>query len=291
MAAATPLFDDVELVFVNDGSPDDSLEMALHCVERDRRVRVVDLSRNYGHHRAIIAGLEHAAGDIVFLIDCDLEEEPELLVPLYEALKAGNDVDVALGVQSSRKGYLIERIGGALAYTIINAMANDLRLQRNMLVARVMTRRFVDALVSHRETELVFAGLAASAGFRQVAVPVTKHHKGTSVYSLWRRFAMLIRGITAFSDRPLIYISWLGVFTLFVAGGQIAYETVAYFAYRTIPAGYTSVAISIWLLGGLILLSLGIIARYLAVVFAEVKQRPRYIVRAVYQREDVGKDP
>lgn len=286
MAAAEPLFDDIELIFVNDGSPDDSLELALRLVNCDPRVRVVDLSRNYGHHRAMIAGLEHTAGDLVFLIDCDLEEDPELLAPLYEALRSDPHADVAFGVQRSRKGNSVERIGGTLAYAIINAMANDLRLEPNMLVARVMTRRFVDALISHHETQFVFTGLAASAGFRQIGIPVTKHHKGTSAYSLWRRFSMLIQGITAFSDRPLTYISWLGVLVLFISIALVGFELVAYFVYQTIPPGYTSVAISIWFLGGLILLALGIIARYLAVVFAEVKQRPRYIVRAVHQRDN-----
>lgn len=289
LAAAAPFFDDVEIVLVNDGSPDDSLDVALRLAERDSRVRVVDLSRNYGHHRAMIAGLEHATGDLIFLVDCDLEEEPELLAPLYESLKGAPGVDVVYGVQKSRKGNFVERIGGSMAYTIINAMANDLRLEPNMLVARVMTRRFLDALISHRESEFVFTGLAASAGFRQIGIPVTKHHKGTSAYSLWRRFSMLIRGITAFSDRPLTYISWLGVFILIVSLALVAFEIVAYFVYRTIPAGYTSVAISIWFLGGLILLALGIIARYLAVVFSEVKHRPRYVVRSVYQRDDVVK--
>jgi putative glycosyltransferase len=288
LAAAAPLFDNVELVFVNDGSPDDSLDVALKLVERDPRVRVVDLSRNYGHHRAMIAGLEHASGDIVFLIDCDLEEDPELLAPLYEALRTDASVDAVFGVQISRKGHSVERIGGMLAYSLINAMANDLRLEPNMLVARVMTRRFVDALISHRESEFVFTGLAASAGFRQIGIPVTKHHKGTSVYSLWRRFSMLISGITAFSDRPLTYIAWLGVLVLIAAFALVAFEVVAFFVYRTIPPGYTSVAISIWFLGGLILLALGIIARYLAVVFAEVKHRPRYIVRALYRHDDAS---
>ena len=286
MAAAAKLFDSVELVFVNDGSPDDSLDIAIGISHRDGRVRVVDLSRNYGHHVAMLAGLEHASGELIFLVDCDLEERPELLEPLYAALTAGPNIDVAYGVQTSRKGHPIERIGGALAYSIINSMAGDLRLEPNMLVARIMTRRFVNAMLAHRETEVVFTGIAASAGFYQVGVPVMKLHKGSSVYTVRRRIAMLVRGITAFSDQPLIYISYLGTSILVASLAFIAVELFAYFFYRTIPQGYTSIAISIWFLGGLILLAIGIVARYLAIVFAEVKHRPRYIVRAIHRRDD-----
>ena len=285
LAAVSKSFANVELVFVNDGSPDDSLAVAIDLSRKDARVRVIDLSRNYGHHRAMIAGLEHARGNLVFLIDCDLEEPPEIFEDLYDTIMSAPDIDAAYGVQVRRKGRSVERLGGALAYSIINAMAGELHLEPNMLVARVMTRRFVDAMISHRETEVVFSGLVASAGFKQVGVPVHKLSKGSTVYSIRRRVSMLIRGITAFSDRPLIYISYLGVIILLASLVFITFQVVAYFFYRTVPEGYTSIAISIWFLGGLILLAIGIVAQYMAIIFAEVKHRPRYVVRAIHQQD------
>ena len=280
---ASALFERVEFVYVNDGSPDESLAVALELARTDPRVRIVDLSRNFGHHHAIVAGLEHASGGLVYLIDCDLEEEPEMLDALVAAMRADGTADVAYGIATARKGGFVERVGGALAYIVINAVAGTFRLQPNMLVARVMSRRYVDAFVAQPESEIVFSGLSANVGFRQLGVPVRKLSRGTTTYTFARRLIMLVRTLTAFSDRPLIWIAYLG-FTIVAASLAYAlYLTVAYFVYRSIPAGYTSLAVSVWFLGGMILFCMGIIAIYLSVIFIEVKRRPRYVVREVYE--------
>src|SRR3970040_1251802 len=134
-----------EVVFVNDGSPDDSLAVALRIRERDPRVRVVDLSRNFGHHRALMTGLAHARGELVFLIDCDLEEEPEWLLRFHETLQR-TGADVVYGVQSTRKGGLVERASGALFYLVLNRLLTP-PLPRNVITARLMTQRYVRALI------------------------------------------------------------------------------------------------------------------------------------------------
>jgi putative glycosyltransferase len=280
-AVADEQFVRVEFVYVNDGSPDESLSVALELQRHDRRIRIVDLTRNFGHHHAIVAGLEHARGDLVFLVDCDLEEEPEALVKLLDALRA-NDADVAFGVQITRKGGAIERWGGSLAYRLINSLSGDLQVPRNMLNSRVMTRRYLQCFLEHGESELVFSALAATTGFRQIAVPVRKHSKGTTTYDLGRRMQMFVKMTIAFSDRPLHYIAYLGLAILASSILYVSYLVFAYLFYRSVPVGYTSLAVSIWFLGGLILFSIGIVAIYLSVVFVEVKRRPRYLVRAIY---------
>ena len=121
-AAAQKITDDYEVIFVNDGSPDQSLDIAIALYEEDKRVRVIDLSRNFGHHKAIMTGLAHARSDLVFLLDCDLEEEPEWLEKFYDEFKT-SDADVVYGVQQTRKGAFFERITGILFYKMFNLLS------------------------------------------------------------------------------------------------------------------------------------------------------------------------
>ena len=120
---AGKIADDYEIIFVNDGSPDNSLDLAISFYERDDRVRVIDLSRNFGHHKAIMTGLSHAKGEVVFLIDCDLEEDPELLGKFYDELKC-SDADVIYGVQQARKGGFVEKISGNIFYWMFNLLSS-----------------------------------------------------------------------------------------------------------------------------------------------------------------------
>jgi putative glycosyltransferase len=143
MAAAAAHTNDVEMVMVNDGSPDASLDLALALHRTDPRVVVIDLARNFGHHKAMMTGLAHASGDLVFLIDSDLEEEPEDLAAFHERLAKG-DCDVVYGVQERRRGGFVERATGALFFTLAQALS-DQQIPRNNLAARLMTREYVRA--------------------------------------------------------------------------------------------------------------------------------------------------
>jgi putative glycosyltransferase len=286
-AAEAEHFERVEFVYVNDGSPDNSLGVALAIQSEDPRVRIVDLSRNFGHHFAIMAGLEHTRGNLVFLVDSDLEEPPEALSDLLQALRQEN-ADLAYGFQRKRKGGLVERFGGSLAFWLINALSGDLRWPRNMLLSRVMTQRYVRQFVGHTERAIVFPALSASAGFRQVAIPLVKYSKGSTTYSFRKRFKLLLSFITEFSNRPLHYIAYLGAAITTLSILYVIYLAINYFARRTVPEGYTSLAVSIWFLGGLILFSIGIVALYLSVIFVEVKGRPRYIVRNLYDSQSAS---
>jgi putative glycosyltransferase len=276
--------DDHELIFVNDGSPDDSLEIALELFRADPKVRVVDLSRNFGHHKAMMTGLSYASGDCIFLIDCDLEEDPELLSTFYAVLENNADADVAFGVQERRKGNVFERGSGWLYFEVINLLSPE-PLPRNLIVARLMTRRYVQALIQYRESELVIAGLWLSAGFRQIPVTVTKHSKSTSTYGLRKKLSILVRSITSFSDKPLRYIANLGFVIFAIALLYSLALIVEYIVSGRVPPGYTSLIVSIWLLGGLIIFCIGIVAVYLSVVFVETKQRPYTIIRQVYDHK------
>jgi putative glycosyltransferase len=280
-AAAERITADYEIVFVNDGSPDESLAIALELHKADRHVCVVDLSRNFGHHKAMMTGLSYATGDLVFLIDCDLEEDPELLDKFYSVLEAQPDADVVFGVQERRKGGTFERVTGWVGFKVINALWPE-PLPNNLIVARLMTKRYVQALLRYRESELVIAGVWQAAGFRQIPVVVEKRSRPGSTYGFGKKVSLLVRSVVSFSDRPLRYIANLGFIIFAVAVLYSLALIIEYIVSGRVPQGYTSLIVSVWLLGGLIILCIGIVAIYLSVVFVETKNRPYTIVREVY---------
>jgi len=194
MSAAEAQADEVELIMVNDGSPDASLELALALHRNDARVVIVDLARNFGHHKAMMTGLSYASGDLVFLIDSDLEEPPELLAKMHQRFDQG-DCDVVYGVQQTRRGSLLERVSGAVFFSLAN-MLSDQRLPRNLVTARLMTRDYVRALARHRDRAFQISHLFQLSGFRQVALVIEKLSHSPTNYSVSRRIAMAVQYIT-----------------------------------------------------------------------------------------------
>jgi len=274
--------EDYEIVLVNDGSPDDSLKRAVALAEEDTHVVVVDLSRNFGHHKAMMTGLEYAMGDWVFLIDSDLEEEPEWLSH-FSRIMDSEQADVVFGVQLSRKGGLLERWSGELYYTIFNWLSS-IDHPRNITTARLMTRRYVNALLQFRERELVISCLWVITGFKQCQYPVKKHGSSTTTYGLARKLAHVANSITSFSEVPLRLIFYLGAF---IFACSLLYTAILVFnrIFLSHPVdGWTSVMVSIWLLGGMVVSFVGVLGIYLSKIFSETKQRPYTIVREVYGR-------
>ena len=281
-AAAEGVATNFEIVLVNDGSPDDSLQKAISLCRNDKRIKVIDLSRNFGHHKAIMTGLAHACGDLVFLVDSDLEEEPELLEAFYLRLKETN-ADVVFGVQQKRKGGLLERAGGAIFYEIFNVLSTH-SIPRNAITARLMSRKYVRALVEYREREMMIAGLWTLTGFNQVPLPVRKFQRSGSTYTFRRKVGQLVNAITSFSSKPLEMIFYLGCAILFLSTIAALAIIIGRLVFGTLLLGWPSLIVSIWLLGGLTIFCLGVIGIYLSKIFIEVKQRPYTIVKDVYAR-------
>jgi putative glycosyltransferase len=278
--AARALTDDYEIVFVNDGSPDDALTRAVALQRRDPRTRVIDLSRNFGHHKAMMTGLEHATGDLIFLVDSDLEEDPAWLSRFHDELVRTN-ADVIYGVQNSRKGGWLERVTGTLFYLSFNAMLEH-PIPRNVVTARLMTRRYVAALVRHRDREVCMAALWVMTGFDQQGMLVEKKSRPGSTYGLRKRISVLVNSVTSFSNRPLIYIFYLGCGIMGLAAASGAYLIARALVLGSGVPGWPSLIVSIWFLGGLTIFCLGVIGVYLAKVFTETKERPYTVVRAEY---------
>jgi putative glycosyltransferase len=283
VAAAALLTTDVEVVFVNDGSPDASLAVAVELHGADPRVRVVDLSRNFGHHRAMMTGLAHARGDLVFLIDCDLEEDPALVGRFHAELQQSG-ADVVYGFQERRQGGLFKRWSGGVFYRVFNFLA-DTKWPPNLCTVRLMTRRYVDSLLTYQERETSIAGLWALTGYEQRGLPIVRSARRASTYTIARRLKIFIDAVTSFSDRPLILVFYLGLLISGVAGVAATYLVVRRLFFGTLLAGWPSVIVSIWLLGGLILFCLGLLGIYLSRIFLETKQRPYTIVRRLYGRD------
>jgi putative glycosyltransferase len=273
---------DVEFVLVNDGSPDASLAVALELRRQDPRIVVVDLSRNFGHHKAMMTGLMHARGELVFLIDCDLEEPPEVLETFYSELKRA-PADVIFGQQQTRRGGLFERFSGACFYRVLNWLS-AYPLPKNALTARLMTRRYVENLVLHREREIFIPGLWSITGFEQRAVEVSKASKGKTTYTFAKKMSLTMNAITSFSNKPLVYIAYLGLSISALAMISAAYLVIRRLFFGDYLEGWPSLIVSIWLLGGLTILCLGVIAIYLSKIFTESKQRPYTIIREIHGR-------
>jgi putative glycosyltransferase len=276
---------DYEIVFVDDGSPDNALEVALGVAKRDHHVLVVELSKNFGHHKAMMTGLGQATGDLVFLIDVDLEEPPEVLGEFYRLLTE-KSVDIVFGIQQERHGTWFQRVTGEAFYHLYNLLSSNV-IPRNQLRARLMTRRYVDALLRHKEQLFMIEILCNLTGFKQIAFPMNKTgYKGITSYTLARRIRLFINGITMSSNRPLIYIGYIGALIVILAAIYTLFVLIEYLLGVATPDGWTSLIISTWFLGGLTIFSLGIIATYLSVMFEEVKSRPYSIIAKVHRVPD-----
>uniref|UniRef100_UPI00404720C1 glycosyltransferase family 2 protein n=1 Tax=Polynucleobacter sp. TaxID=2029855 RepID=UPI00404720C1 len=273
--------DDYEIVLVNDGSPDNSLELAVQLTEADSHVVLIDLSRNFGHHKAMMTGLAASGGDHVFLIDSDLEEDPEWLFPFEEQMRK-ESCDVVYGVQARRKGRAFEQFTGWFFYRLFRLLTG-LAQPDNIVTARLMSLRYVKALVAHQERELNIGGLWLETGYRQTHQTVHKHDTSSTTYSLAHKFSHLINAVTSFSNMPLVFILYAGFLISFSAALFIAYLLYRFFFVSTPPDGYTSLIASIWLFSGLIIFFVGIQGVYISKVYSEVKQRPYTIIRHVYR--------
>lgn len=272
-----------EIVFVNDGSPDGSRDLLLDACNRNPSIKLLDLSRNFGHHKAVVAGLAHTRGDLVFLIDCDLEVRPAELERFLQAMRQG-EPDVVYGVQDQRKGGPIERLGGGMFWHLFNHLSQT-AVPPNVLTERLMTRRYVDALLSLGDRNVFLGGMMYWAGFRQLGITVAKAQRaGRSTYSLRRRVSLLVEAVTSFSTVPLKLVLLAGLFiTVCALLGVIVLAVRKLLDPAAILMGYTSLMLAVVGMGGLVLTTLGILGLYISRIFTQTQNRPLYIVRDFYQ--------
>lgn len=273
--------EDYEIVLVNDGSPDTSLEIAMTLAKEDPHITVVDLSRNFGQHRAMLTGIEYARGEYIFAIDIDLEEDPELLRIFWDEMhKSG--VDHVYGVQKSRKGGWFERVSGQAYYRFFNWLSS-VKIPPNALMAKLMSRRFADTLLQYRERNIFLAGLIALCGYEQKGVECVKKSKGSTTYTLYRKLQQTINSITSFSTKPLYFIFVFGIIVSVLCALFAVYLLGRKLIWGDILAGWTSLMLLLCSVFGVLTALIGIIGVYIAKIFDEVKNRPYVTIRQVWR--------
>jgi putative glycosyltransferase len=231
-----------------------------------------------------MTGLAHARGDLVFLLDVDLEEEPEWLGLFHDTMTT-TQADVVYGVQDIRKGHLFERLSGALFYKSFNALL-DHPIPENIVTARLMTRRYVENLVLHRDREINLAALWMITGFHQVPVRISKGKRPGTTYTIGHRISVFVNAVTSYSNKPLVYIFYLGCAIMTISGvyGAVLVWRAATGRVGVGVPGWASLIVSIWFLGGVMVFSIGLVGVYLSKVFTETKERPYTVIRAEYDR-------
>jgi glycosyltransferase involved in cell wall biosynthesis len=267
-----------ELVFVNDGSTDGTLAFVSNLRDRDPRIAIVDLSRNFGKEIAMTAGLHHARGDAVIVIDADLQDPPELVPELLRRWQEG--FDAVYAKRNAREGEtLLKKTTAALFYRLIQHVSR-VKIPEDVGDFRLLSRRAVDALAQLPEQHRFMKGLFAWIGFRQCAVPYRRDSRlaGTTKWNYWRLWNFAIEGITSFTIAPLTIATYFGLFIALVAFAYGLYILVRTLFYGNPVAGYPSLLVIVLFLGGAQLLALGVLGEYLGRMFNETKRRPLYFL-------------
>lgn len=277
-----------ECVCVNDGSRDDTLSALMALQDQDSRVRVIDLSRNFGKEAALTAGLDHARGEAAIPLDADLQDPPELIPELVARWRAGYDVVNA--VRLSREGEsLLKRASAHAFYRVFNRVTK-VPIPEDTGDFRLLSRPVLDALRQLPERRRFMKGLFAWVGFRTTSVSYHRapRQAGQTTWSYVRLWRFALDGILSFSDAPLRIASYLG---LVVSALSLLYALdllVQTLLFGNPVKGYPSLMVAILFLGGVQLLALGIIGEYLARAYDEGKGRPVYIIRKTFRRNEVG---
>jgi glycosyltransferase involved in cell wall biosynthesis len=268
-----------EMVFVDDGSRDDTLARLLALVERDPRVRVVELSRNFGKEAAMTAGIDQARGAAVIPMDADLQDPPELIVQMIAEWHAGAEVVLARRVDRSSDS-LLKRSSAALFYRLHNRLSS-ITVPEDVGDFRLIDRVVVDALARLPERHRFMKGLFAWVGFRTAVVDYARPARvaGSSKFSGWKLWNFALEGITSFSTAPLkiwTYVGATGALLTFVYATFIVIRTALYGV--DVP-GYASLLVAVLFLGSLQLISVGLLGEYIGRIYMETKGRPTYLVR------------
>ncbi len=270
---------ELEFLFVNDGSTDRSLQILLDLREGDSRVKILQFSRNFGHQTAVTAGVDHAMGELVVIIDADLQDPPGVILDMLAKWREG--FKVVYGVRGERKGESAFKLLTAKVFYRLLSKLSDVKIPLDTGDFRLMDRTVVEALRELREESRYIRGMVSWLGFRQTGVEYSRDPRfaGETKYPLRKMIRFALNGITSFSEKPLIFSAWFGfvvtllgfAFLLFVIIGKIRNPAQSI-------GGWTSLISVVLFFGGIQLLSLGVLGQYIGRIYREVKRRPLYIL-------------
>ena len=277
----SPVIPDYQIVYVNDGSTDGTYQLLREMQRSDARIKVIDLARNFGHQIAVSAGLAYADGAAVALIDADLQDPPEVLLQMVHLWEQG--YEVVFGIRKTRSGESWFKLKTAdWFYRILNLLS-DTEIPRDTGDFRLLDRKAVDALLRMPERDRMLRGLSSWIGFRRYGLEYERLPRlaGVTKYPLHKMMRLALDGILSFSVVPLRLVSILGVATAGISVLGISYALVLRLFTRIWVPGWTLLFIGMLFIGGLQMLSLGIVGEYIGRIYTEAKQRPLYLVREV----------
>jgi glycosyltransferase involved in cell wall biosynthesis len=272
-------YPDYEILLVDDGSADNTLEIIQRLSEQHDKVKYLSFSRNFGHQMALKAGLDHATGDCVICMDADLQHPPELIDQMIGKWKEGYDVVYTVREDGTNVPFL-KKGTARLFYTFINRISN-IKLDRGVADFRLLDRSVVEVFRNINESSLFIRGLVSWVGFKQCAIKYLPENRfsGESKYSYGRMVSFALDGITSFSVKPLHLATLFGMAVSLLSFLYGLFAIFMHFFTNRVISGWTSVIVSVLFIGGLQLLMLGILGEYLGKLFIESKKRPIYIIR------------
>lgn len=276
-----------ELVLVNDGSRDNTWEEIIKAGKKDKNILGVHFSRNFGKEAAVFAGLAQATGDVVAVMDCDLQHPPETLVEMYHLWEQGYEVIEGVKKSRGKEGFLHKKSAGFFYGIMSKATKVDMQ---NASDFKMMDRKAVESILAMPERNMFFRATSSWVGFKTsyVKFEVQEREAGESKWSAWSLVKYAFTNIVAFTTLPLQFVTVGGVLCFIGSLALIVYSLVQYFTGHAV-AGYTTTIMVVLLLGSAMMMSLGIIGYYIAKIYEEVKRRPRYIVsRIIRGSEDVS---
>jgi glycosyltransferase involved in cell wall biosynthesis len=278
-----------EIIYVNDGSIDNSLTIMRNLRESDPRIAIIDLSRNFGKEIAMTAGLDHASGDAVVIIDADLQHPPELIPKMLTNWKDGYDIVYA--TMASRVGENVIKRAAKYAYYRLVRSISSVNIPENAGDYRLLSRKAVDSVKALKEKHRFMKGLFSWIGYPQISISYQpdRRHAGRTKWSFFDLWNLAIEGITSFTVVPLKMATYIGILTAFVAFAYAMYIIFKKLMFGEPVPGYPSIMVMILFLGGIQLITIGIIGEYLGRVFIETKQRPLYILKT-YEPSNSSKE-
>ncbi|MBP7166628.1 MAG: glycosyltransferase family 2 protein [Bacteroidia bacterium] len=275
---AASITNDYELIFINDGSRDNSLQMIVSMAVSDQHVRYINFSRNFGHQIAVTAGIDHCSGEAVAIIDADLQDPPELIVELYNKMKEGYQVVYARRRSRSGESFM-KKFTAKMFYRIL-AKITSIKIPVDTGDFRIMHRKIIDVLKQMPEQQKYLRGQIAWAGFKQTYILYDRdeRHAGSTGYTYKKMIRFALDGITGFSNLPLKFATIAGFIVSGVTFLVSLYALYARFIAKDYVPGWTSLILAVLFIGGVQLISIGIIGEYMSRMSANVRNRPLYIV-------------
>lgn len=274
----TPKYE-FEVIFVNDGSQDKTLEILEEIAQKEKRLKILSFSRNFGHQAAVTAGIKYVTGDAVVIIDADLQDPPELIPQMIELWEQGNEV--IYGKRKKRKGEsAFKLLSAKMFYKTLNALS-DVEIPKDTGDFRLVDRKVIDVINQMPEHNKFLRGLFSWVGFKQYAFEYERQERkaGKTKYPFKKMKKLASDGIISFSTKPLKMLGGIGILSIIISIGILIYSLISYaLKLNNLAPGWTSIMVTVTFLGGIQLLSVWIMSEYIARIYDETKQRPEYII-------------